>query len=742
MRYKRCWRRLGSARRGIVTHAARWTLCGWLCLPLMSGAAQSELASSGAYRICDAGQPRDFIVAADELFQEGASPSLLRLPSALSFSHLCEVAENRKAKNGTAARLVLYERGVPRNDQSRRILTPKVLVQFKEGADAQQIGDASGAAAWRAVKGMPSWWFFEAQKTTTTLTLAEKLRGQPGVLYAEPQLSRLPQPKFLPNDPLFPRQWHLLNLGQTGGVPGLDIGVVDVWDSWRGNDVVVGIVDDGVQSDHPDLLRNLSATRSVNLNSNRFNFALDSHGTPVAGIVAATANNDLGSAGVAFESSLADIRLLGDWTTDEQDRAAMLHQNDTIQIKNNSWGASDGYGVLEGPGPLMASGMNEGTSQGREGRGEIYVFAGGNGGAAGDDVNYDGFANAIQVIAVGAVGNDGLLSSYSEPGACLALVAPSRGGTSCGVRPGITTTDLTGSYGHNPGPNCETPSVDYTSDFGGTSAAAPTVSGVVALLLQACPTLGWRDVKEILLRSSIKLNPADPEWHTNMAEIAHHHRLGAGLVNARAAIALGTGWANLDPALHLSFPQTNLNLQVPDNDPAGMTLHFTVTNAGFRVEHAVLTVALPHARHGDLAITLTSPRHTASRLAEAHTSSGAGYNSWKLTSLRHWGESADGTWTVRIADLRPGGTGSLSWLQLSLHGTKPTATLSANQIGDQFTWRLRAAAPGWHYTLQSSSDLNNWVDEAHGIVQVNGLASFPAHTPSQTLQFFRARLSN
>ena len=635
---------------------------------------------------------------------------------------------------------MLYERGVARNEFTRRILTQEVLAQLVPGSDPHLLVAATGALSCRPVDGLAGWWMFDAQGADGALLLAETLRSQPGVKQAEAQLARCRQKKFIPNDTLFPQQWHLLNLGQGGGVAGVDLNIVGVWDTLRGAGLTIGIVDDGVQADHPDLSSNFNAALSVNLNSNTFNLSYDTHGTPVAGIVAARGNNGLGISGIAPESSLADIRLLGDWESDEADRAAMLHRNDVIQVKNNSWGATDGVGTLEGPGPLLADALVESTTTGRGGLGEVFVFAGGNGKTYGEDVNYDGFANSIYVMAVGAVSDQGSQASYSEPGACLVAVGPSRGGTSCSGRPGITTTDLVGTYGRNPGGTCEPTFVDYTATFGGTSAATPAVAGVAALILQTNPTLSWRDVKEIIMRSATKVSASDTDWGTNAAGVAHNHRFGGGLVNAGVAIALATNWSNLRAATVVSLLQTNLNLPVPDNDANGVSLYFTVTNSGFRVEHAALTTTLPHPRFGDLAITLVSPSGTQSRLAEPHGSSGAGYNGWTFTSVRHWGEQAQGIWTVRIADLAPGNFGTLNALRLDLHGSQPVACLSVRREGTNLIYTLDAAAPGWTYALDASPDLSNWTNFISTRVGLDGKATFPPTSSHVSQQFFRARL--
>ncbi len=709
-------------------------------LALAGGLAISIGSPADCQRIHEAGQAREFELARDELVESGVTPRLVQLAHCESAAGLGVEAGRLQAATGSEYHLVLYERGVVRNEFTRRMLTREVLARLVARSDPHELVVATDGRACRAVQGMPDWWLFEAQGPDGALRLAELLRNQAGVLQAEPQLTRLRQKKLIPDDSLFPQQWHLRNTGQSGGLAGVDINVVDVWDTLRGTGITIGIVDDGVQSTQPDLSANFNAALSANLNSNSFNLSYDTHGTPVAGVVAARGNNDLGVCGVAPEASIADIRLLGDAESDEADRAAMLHRNDAIQVKNNSWGATDGVGTLEGPGPLMAEALAESVSAGRGGLGEVFVFAGGNGRIYGEDVNYDGFANSIFVMAVGAVSDQGLQASYSEPGACLVAVGPSRGSTTCIGRPGILTTDLVGNDGRNPGAICETALVDYTATFGGTSAAAPAVAGVTALILQANPTLSWRDEKEIILRTAAKVSLADPDWGTNAAGVAHNHRFGGGLVNAGAAIALATNWSNLRPATIVTLRQTNLNLAVPDNDAGGVSLFFTVTNEGFRVEQTALTANLPHARFGDLAITLISPSGTASRLAEMHNSSGQGYNDWTFSSVRSWGEQAQGIWTVHIADLAPNSIGTLNALRLEIHGSQPVASISIEKGGTNLLCTLRAAAPGWNYALEASPDLVNWTNFASAKVGLDGQAIFPMNNTQTAAQFFRAGL--
>jgi subtilisin-like proprotein convertase family protein len=150
-------------------------------------------------------------------------------------------------------------------------------------------------------------------------------------------------------------------------------------------------------------------------------------------------------------------------------------------------------------------------------------------------------------------------------------------------------------------------------------------------------------------------------------------------------------------------------------------------------------VTLPHPRYGDLAINLTSPWGTTSRLAELHSSTGAGYNGWTLTSVRHWGEPAAGTWTVNLADLAPANTGTLPGLQLTLYGSVPAARLSVDRMNGGFQITLHAAALGWNYALETSADLTHWSQVTTLSAGPDGTARFTDTSPAAGPRFYRAR---
>lgn len=115
------------------------------------------------------------------------------------------------------------------------------------------------------------------------------------------------------------------------------------------------------------------------------------------------------------------------------------------------------------------------------------------GGPGVDEANYDAFANSPYVIGI-AGNNDKGVQNFSETGCNIMITAPTGGE---GDDQNITTTGLVG-LGNIVG------NMDYVDSFGGTSSSTPLVSGVVALMLTANPELGWRDVKEILIRTARK----------------------------------------------------------------------------------------------------------------------------------------------------------------------------------------------------------------------------------------------
>jgi len=458
------------------------------------------------------------------------------------------------------------------------------------------------------------------------------------------------------NDPLFPDQWYLENKGQGGGLPGADTNVAPAWSSGlSGKGVRIAIVDDGLEIGHEDLQANTRNEPHHDWVDDDDDPTAGEHGTSVAGIAAAQGNNDKGIVGAAPSAKLIGLRLLGA-SSDTNEAEALGYRPDIVDLSSNSWGPADTGQLLAGPSPITQSAIVKGVTQGRNGKGTIYCWAGGNGGDN-DNSNYDGYANLRYTIAVAASTNQGTRAYYSEKGANILINTPSSGGTLA-----VTTTDRSGFAGYDFG--------NYTDQFGGTSAASPLACGLIALLLEANPDLGWRDVQFILATTAYQNDPQDSDWETNGAGYPVNHKYGFGRIDIAAAVAAAKNWTPLGDEVSVSGT-AEPNAPIPDNDPAGISSTIDITD-DIQIESVeVIFSADDHPFWGDLDIRLISPSGTVSRLAESHDSgkNTATYSNWRFTSMRHLGESSQGTWTLSVRDLASGNVGTFQSWQLHIHGT-------------------------------------------------------------------------
>lgn len=557
--------------------------------------------------------------------------------------------------------------------------------------------------------------------------LRQALGALPGVVEVALLSPRRRQLKHVPDDPLFPLQWHLRHGDELPGVPGVDIAVTAAWDQFRGVGVTVAIVDDGLEMDHPDLAGNVDRSAGYDyrdedadprpeglpgLGSDGLPVG-DAHGTATAGIVGAVGDNQQGGVGVAFGARLAGVRLIGVDATDDQEARALAHRLDVIQVSNNSWGEQDDGQTKGGLGLLAEGALRHGVEVGRGGLGTLYVWSAGNGGMVSDNANYDSYVSSIYTLAVGAITDEGRRPAYSEPGACLVVSAPA-GHPSFRSR-GLVTTDRQGDHGFNgAGVADDFSNRDYTRVYGGTSAAAAVVSGVVALVLEANPGLGWRDVGEILMRSAAKVQPDDWDWSTNAAGLRFNHQYGAGLVQASAAVQLAQSWTNLGTLVKRTWDLGTRLEAIPDGDPVGVVRSVRATAPGIRVEQAVITLSAKHASRGDLAVTLISPSGMTSRLTELHRDRNADYDGFKLMSVFHWGETSEGLWRVKVADMRPGVEGMLGPVTLSLYGSEPGAGAARRPVIQASGWSTGGfnltvqGEAGRTYVVEAGADLRAW----------------------------------
>lgn len=653
---------------------------------LTGGMAWGQQTVDGRTRfeIHDGGRKRGFELALDEVTEKSAAKGEKAAKTSRKGKNLGEMrqmAGEVEAASGGKVDIVLYEEGKARDESTRRVLTRRVLLKVAAGFDAQATGAAVGAWKIEMPSYAPGHVLLTLPGAGDALTKLDALRALPGVLSAEPQLARIQKRRLIPNDAFFSYstgnpgyQWHLRNTGQSPGVAGVDVNVTSVWDSYLGTGIRMGIVDDGLEVAHPDLSPNADTVNDHDWNDATpddptGNASSDTHGTACAGVAGARGNNGFGVSGSAPMATLVGLRLIAAAVSDAEEAEALTWKNDIIHLYSNSWGPSDDGRDLRDAGPLVKQALASGASIGRGGKGSIWLWAAGNGGDVQDNSNYDGYANSIYTLSVAALNDTGTRSAYSEPGANVLVCAPSNDSV-IGHR-GITTTTTNSGYTHS---------------FGGTSSATPLAAGVVALLLQSNPNLGWRDVKEILLRSATKVNPTHADWVNNGAGYHVNHEYGGGLINAQAAVAMASSWTNLGPQVTQQIAQTGLSVALPDGNSTGVTSTFTIPGSVLmRVEHATLHLTATHGRRGDMNVTLTSPAGTVSKLFVAHTTDLNLNMDWTFSTVRHWGESASGNWTVNVSDLATGNLGTLTSATLTLYGTNTSAATAPPVISSSLS---------------------------------------------------------
>jgi Ca2+-binding RTX toxin-like protein len=458
----------------------------------------------------------------------------------------------------------------------------------------------------------------------------------------------------------------------------MDLNVVDVWDDYTGRGVVVGVFEGGgVEYNHPDLAPNYNTSidyDGVTNSGNPYPLAGESgHPTSVAGVIGATAGNGIGGVGVAYGSTLASFRF-NYGNTDSQIRALQRLRN--VDVANNSWGYTERFAdnFLDPSFAPVAQAIQDAAKFGRNGLGTAIVWSAGNSREEGDNTNDHNIQNSRYVITVAALEDDGTASFYSTPGASILVSA-----FGSGVPGSIVTTDRQGNEGAASG--------DYTGEFNGTSAAAPEVSGVVALMLEANRNLGYRDIQEILAYSARQNDPNNyggypyiwqyngaNNWNGGGLHVSHNY--GFGLVDAHAAVRLAETWqkqSRFDNEQHLSFSSGNLGLAIPDNNKTGISSTFTV-GGGLDIDFVEVELNVTHPYRGDLVVSLISPSGIESLLVyQPGNKEDEGDNIvFKLSSTQHWGESSAGNWTLRIKDLGPTDIGTFNSWKLNLYGDADT----------------------------------------------------------------------
>lgn len=429
-------------------------------------------------------------------------------------------------------------------------------------------------------EGLHLWYVVKFDETKALTKASSEFGSIPGVsiieynpqieLVGNPQVTEYiqseaaaPMAKAPFNDPLLFNQWHYYNEGiVAGSLSGCDINVFPVWRSYTTgkSDVVVAIVDGGIDFEHEDLADNMwhnpekggDQQYGYNFINHAYKIIAHDHGTHVAGTVAAVNNNGVGVAGVAGGNKAkgqAGVRLMSCQIFDNDKgngsgpEAIKWAADNGAVIAQNSWGYVD---AKETPQSLIAAvdyftkyaGLDQNNKQVGPMRGGLVIFSAGNEDKPYSGNMYDG------LLAVSSVGADYRKAYYSCYGDWVDVAAPggdqSKGNQVLSTLPG-------NRYGY----------------MQGTSMACPHVSGVAALIVSQFGGMGFSNVE---LRAKIE------NTTTDISSFNRAYYIGKGLVNAYKAIAGSTGKAPDEvTGLSASAKSNNItfSLTIPKDEDDG-----------------------------------------------------------------------------------------------------------------------------------------------------------------------------
>lgn len=375
---------------------------------------------------------------------------------------------------------------------------PAVVVTLAEGAPLPSFGPKAEllGATGRA-------WRIPTDDVSQAIALASALSDAPGVTSAMPDLV-IPRVRTDFDDPNYPSQWYSELLE-------MDLLYAE---SLGDPDVRVAVLDSGIQLDHPDLVGSwvdpfdaYDGDDDPSPNPGEYcndgsQAMCDDHGTAVAGIIAARANNGEAIVGLCPECTLVPVKLLGEGGGGiSRDINAFDHAIAAdVAVINNSWGFVEAIPV---PAPL-AEVIRRAATEPRDGLGAVVVFAAGN-----DDrvIRGDEMQAMEEVLCVSATDRYGLPTAYTNSGASVDVSAPS------------ATVTLNGQGGLN-------------TTFGGTSAAAPVVSGLAAWVLSVEPSLSADEVRQMMIEAAV------PSPQVTHDDNGHHPVYGYGEVSAVALLEM------------------------------------------------------------------------------------------------------------------------------------------------------------------------------------------------------------
>ncbi len=360
-------------------------------------------------------------------------------------------------------------------------------------------------------------YLYKVKDASKTVEITNLIYNEKGVAFCHPDFQRTKKSRDLStNDPLLWDSWHLFDHWYDDGG---DINVEQAWKYTKGAGVKVAVYDQGIDINHPDLRENIIAFKNYNDPISDIPYSDDDtkwHGTACTGIIAARENR-IGSVGIAPLSSIYAVGY-SESNISKDIEAYKWLMEEGVSVINNSWGSYSSLDAYNEIFKLLAT-------EGRNGKGVILIFAAGNERTNLDAQGINDESESPYVLSIAASTRQNTIAQYSNFGTAVDFTAPGGEGES-----GIITTDASGNLGYN--------SSNYTTNFIGTSAAAPLVTGTVALMLATNPKLTRDEIFNILKSTAQK------KGNYTYDQNGHNVHWGYGKIDAGRAVEVAHSYGN------------------------------------------------------------------------------------------------------------------------------------------------------------------------------------------------------
>ena len=425
----------------------------------------------------------------------------------------------------------------------------QILIKFKSdvgGASRSRALNNAGLTQSGTFSLVPGLTLAQPQPGLTVLETLNNLVSDPLVAYAEPDY--LLSAMLSVNDPDYSNQYGLNNTGQNGGTANADISIEAAWDTQTGADIIVAVIDSGVDYTHQDLSANMwtnvaeipgnridddnngyvDDVRGWNFSGNNNNPMDDNnHGTHIAGVIGAKSNNGIGVTGINWNVKIMPLKFMysgGQGRTSSAINALEYAIANGAKISNNSWGGGSYSQALFD------------AIQAANRAGHLFVAASGNDGSNNDrTAHYPTSYNLPNIISVGASDNTDSIANFSNFGSqTVDLLAP-----------GVSVYSTIRNNGYR--------------SMSGTSMATPFVTGVAALLLAERSDLPLPNLKSAILDNTDTIAAAG-------------NTVSGGRLNAFSALSAVTALAPVIPPTDVTPTLDPAPISAPTTPPTQPTI--------------------------------------------------------------------------------------------------------------------------------------------------------------------------